>query len=50
MPFYSAFVSDELSADKSLEGSKVQFAQVYPSFMEHAFKVSEGQEEHKQRD
>ena len=36
-PLYKEFIKAELSADKSLEGSKVQFAQVFPSFMENIF-------------
>ena len=34
IPLYQEFVAQELSADKQLEGSKIQFAQVFPSFME----------------
>lgn len=35
----------ELAADMSQEGAKIQFAQVFSSFMEHCFKVSEGDDE-----
>jgi hypothetical protein len=37
-PLYQDFVVLELSADKSQEGSKIQFAQVFPALMEHCLK------------
>ena len=39
---YDEFVTQELEAsDKAQhEGSKIQFAQVFPQFMEHAFRVA----------
>ena len=39
--YYQEFVTKELAAEKVLEGSKIQFAQVYPSFMEHCFQASD---------
>lgn len=47
IPLYKEFVDQELAADKSLEGSKIQFAQVYPSFMENAFTSNISLEESK---
>ena len=47
MPLYKDFVDQELAADKTQEGSKIQFAQVYPSFMENAFKSTQTLEESK---
>ena len=35
--YYQEFITRELAAEKVLEGSKIQFAQVFPSFMEHCF-------------
>ena len=39
---YDEFVTQELEAsDKAQhEGSKIQFAQVFPQFMEHAFRIA----------
>ena len=37
LPYYQEFVTREFAAEKVLEGSKIQFAQVFPSFMEHCF-------------
>ena len=34
---YKEFIEEELARDKIIEGSKTQFAQVFPIFMEHAF-------------
>jgi len=40
-PLYQDFVVLELSADKSQEGSKIQFAQVFPALMEHCLKAAD---------
>ena len=47
MPLYKDFVKKELESDISQEGAKIQFAQVFPSFMEHALKSKSGEEESK---
>ena len=37
---YKGFIDQELAADKAQEGSKIQFVQVFPSFIEHCMKIA----------
>ena len=40
LPMYKGFIDQELAADKAQEGSKIQFVQVFPSFIEHCMKIA----------